>query len=631
MTRLAWTACLLAASAGTGLCDDDGIHLPAGATTSLTWTRQDAMGFQWDIGGNGMVNDGTNDAYDGGMRLLVDNSTFNSFGTARISADGSEVEIGPWTAGSLRVWRRIRVDAKAGVCRWIDIFENDSDRKVTAKCRHHSNMGDSTQRSRTTSGGAQPGEKDWGFATSGSSDSSSRPSVVHVYAAPDARLKPQPELRPNSDDIYFDTALEVPAGEAVALCFFQAQRRPFSEATKLLEGFDPADHLRDAPPALRRIVVNMPGMSLMLGGIELRRRPETDLLVLADDSEVLGEITNEQFELATEFGPMTLKAERLIGLVGAPGQQRISIPDAGRTETSVTIPAPGGQRVLAVLTDGQIVAGRLISGPVNLTLAGGSKLSVPAEGFAQAAYRIGPKRPEEIAQTVALMVLRSGQRLAFEDGSDTFELLTCHGQIAIRRSDLRSLELDTPAGGLHRALFRNGSVLSGLLTAPRIKGKLALGMPMDLPRQRVLQFLLPGAPTTGDGAKLTLCNGDVLRGRLLEREWTLQSQFGKVVAPAADIAEADFDAAAPGRCTLKLRTGSKIAGNLVGERIGFALAPGPTLAIHVSQISSYRDEGAAERDSEPPARETAPTPPTMGLRPTTMPSTMPGVFLRIRR
>jgi len=621
MTRFAWTALIPAALAPAAWCADDGLHLPAGKSASLTWVARDAMGFRWDIAGDGSVSDGTNDAYDGGMRLRVNDSSFGSFGSARLSADGTEIEIGPWTNGKVKVWRRVRVDAKAGLCRWIDIFENASGHKATVNCRYDLNMGDATRRSRTTTGGTVPGEKDWGAVTSGSSDSSSRPSVMHLFATPKAKVKPQLRLTQGSDDISLNVSLDVPPGASAALCFFEAQRRPFADAVKLMEEFDPGECLKDVPKALRRILVNMPGASMVLGGVELTRRAEGDLIILADGNEVTGKITDERFKLDTEFGAVTLEAETVVGLAAARGRQR---PDERGEGTRAALPTAGGQRVFAVLTDGQIVAGTLAGGPVHVTLAGGSKLAVPADEFVQAAYRISPERPEEIVQTTALLVLRSGQRLAFDDGLDTFDLLCCHGPLSVRRADLRSVELDTPEGGLHRAIFRNGSVLSALLTARRIKGKLGLGLPLDVPRQAVRRFLLPGPPIEDrDAARVTLRNGDVLFGELVDESWTVRSRFGKVVAPAADIAEARFEKAAPGRVTVKLRTGSKIAGKLAVDRIGFAITPGPTLRIHVSQMASVAGVRAATAtDAEEKADKDHPPAPVPTMAPRRFPTTM---------
>ena len=587
LSRLTLILAILSAAAA-AQAGDDGIHISAGRSTSFMWTQSDGLGFRWDIAGNGMISDGSNDAYDGGMQLEINGSGYASFSTGQINKDGTEVEIGPWRYQNLSVYRRIFVNRKAGYCRWIDIFQNKQAAAVNASIRYRFNMGTSSRRIYTTSGGAGLTKKDWGTVTAGSSSSSSRPAVVHVFATRAAKLKPRFQSNRSNDDLFYHVALKVPANKTVALCFFEAQRRPYESAVKFLKGFKPEKELRLIPSALRRIIVNMAGASLILGDIELARNEESDMLVLRNGDEMLGTITATEFRLRTEFGNVKIPASQLIGLISNSSQ---------------------GDFVQAVLTGGQVVAGELTSKAVAFKLAGGTELKVPPAGLRQVSYRLSPEKPEEISAKHALVMLRSGARLAFEESNLTLEFLTPHGRLSLSAADLEFIQMDTPAGGLHRAVFRNKSSLAGLLTSEELSFKLTLGLALKLPRQRVSRLYFGNAPVKSEpSAAIKLRNSDVLYGRVTDEKWTIRSKLDDIQVACADIATCEFSPESLGQVKLTLRNGSKLGGALASDYINFKITPGPAMKIFVGQISSITS-GAGGDNTPTPSSQNASTNP----------------------
>ncbi len=574
---------LLAAAAGA----DEGIHIKAHRPTSFMWTTQDAMGYRWDVSSNGTISDGTNDAYDGGLQLQVQGATFPSFSAGRLSKQRLEVEIGPWRHAGLAISRRIFVNVKGGYCRWIDLFENPTTSPVNVTVRYYSNMGEGTQRVHTSSGKAHLAKGDWGAVTAGASPSSSRPATVHVFASKGAKFMPRFQYSSGSDNLYYHARLTVPARKAVALCLFEAQRRPYDAAVKFLKEFKHSAELKRVPRPLRKILLNMGSQGLQVGAVEVIRTEEADLVVLRTGDEIRGTLTNPDYALATEFGEMKFPARRVIALAALPG---------------------AGQQTFIILADGQVVAGRLTSGPVKVTLAGGSPLEVPASSIVQAAYRICPDKPEEITPARAMVELRSGPRLGFEHAGRRFAFLTPHGRIQLTGEHLRAIEMDTPAGGLHRAIFRNRSVLAGLLAEEQISLKLKLTPAVELSRQRVKRLILSARPAGHDHlAALTCRNADVLYGNFADAAWTVRSKFGDVKVAPGDIAHAEFSEDSLGQVTVTLRTGTKIGGKLAAEYVGFKIDPGPELKIHVGHVRSA--EGAPPpRKPVPPAKKPAPPP-----------------------
>jgi len=582
LTRSAAYLCgvLLAASAASAERRD--IHLPSGRSVGFTWYLNDGAGYRWDISSNGQVSDGSNDAYDGGMQLRLSGSYFSNSSSGRLSTDGREVEIGPWKQNNVQVYRRVYIDPKLGYCRWIDIFENPGSSAQNIAVQYYSNLGNSVQRVFSSSGKASIADTDWAAVT-GSSSSSSRPAIAHVFASRGARVKPRFRWTKNNDSVYYDFTVKVPAGKAVAICVFQAQRRPYEQATKFLSEFKPRTELAKVPAPLRRIIVNMGGATLVLGSIDLPRHEKHDLAVLRNENELLGKILNERFDVETFYGRLDLPADRVIG---------VNIPSADDPHTQ------------AVLVDGQVVAGKLLSAPVRIRLTNGNEMALPPSKLAAATFALSPDKPGEIKLSRPTIALRSGQRLAFERDDLDCTFQTQYGTLPLDADDLREIHFDTPEGGLHRAVFRNGSVLSGLLTAEDLKLQLALGPTLSIRRYLAAKCLFPAEAIDGaDLVELTLRNEDVLYGRIAEPELTVSTQYGKVTVKPAEIAELLVPAeGALGQVRIKLHSGTTVTGAFVGETIAFQISPGPKLPVflgHVVQmICPKRKEAPAPAEAE---------------------------------
>ena len=566
---------------------EDGIHIPSGRKVGFVWYLNDAAGFRWDISSNGQVSDGSNDAYDGGMQLRVGGTYFSNSGQGRLSKDGREVEIGPWAKGSVQIHRRVYIDAKVGYCRWIDLFTNTTGAAQNIKVQYYSNLGQGVTSTYTTSGKAQLTPKDWGIVTGGTG-SSSRPAIVHVFANKGSRLKPNFRYTRNNDSVYQDLTLKIPASKTVALCTFHAQRRG-PQARQFLDKFKPRRELAKVPPALRRLIVNMGGATLSLGSLDLPRHEKHDLAVLRNGNELLGQILNKRFDVETFYGKLELPAGRVVGL---------------------HVPAPDDAHTQVVLIDGQVVAGRLLNGPVRLRLTNGNEMALPAGRLVSATFALSTERPGEIKTTRPTLVLRSGQRLFFQDSDLDGIFQSLYGTVSLRTDDLRGIRFDTPEGGLHRAIFRNGSVLSGLLAADDLKLKLDLGPELRIRRHLASEVLLPGEQDDRtDLAEMTLRNEDNLFGHLAEESLTLKTQYGEVTVKPSDVSElAVPEAATLGQIRIKLHNGTTVTGQFVGETIAFQIVPGPKLAVFLGHLLRISQPKPSSPTSAPATKPTAPKP-----------------------
>jgi hypothetical protein len=556
-----------AAASSAGGAKTPGVLLTGNARTNFIWRVTDAAGSIWDIAGTGAVANGSNGAYSSnGMMLSVNGSSFNWGSEGVLSEDKREVQVGPWDNGKVRVWRRVCSPAKGAYCRWIDIFENTGSASQTAKVRYQMYMGGDMQVLQSPSGKESPAPGEWCFLTADSpNNGAGRPTVVHIFADKGSKVLPKVTAARGNNTIMYEFDLPSPAGKAVALCLFESQQRSASAAQEFMKKFRPGAELQSVAPELRNLIANMRGGFFAAGGIEMPRDEKFDLAVLRESgNELLGTIEDPKFVLETPFGKLELPAERVVGLAVPPD-----------TDSCVQI----------ALTDGQIVSGKLLSDPLKLKLESGSEMSLPAAKINTIAYRISPQKPDQAPLSQPTLVTRSGQRLYYKAADVSYAFLTEAGQIDLRAEDLSAICLETPEGGLHRAIFRNGSVLAGLLVQKDLQVALDLGPTLRCPASALTQFVFPGemAPTTGL-CEATLRNDDVLGGRIAQESIQIKTRFGDVKVAREDLAELKLAEGTMDRLELKLHNGTIVTGLLVGEKIRFQIVPGPELPLFIGHL-----------------------------------------------
>ena len=605
---------------------ESGIHVEGNRQVGFNWYMTDGAGSRWDISSNGQVSDGTNDAYDGGMQIRLGGTLFSSGAEGRLSKSGREVEIGPWVNGTIRVWRRVYIDATVGYARWIDIYENTANDAADVKVQYYSNLGGTISATTTTTGKQDLTDKDWGIVTSDSTDSS-RPAIAHIFTNKGSRMKPEVKLTRNQDELFVNFALKIPAGKTMAICQFEAQRGGNDQAVKFLKDFNPRRELDKVPADLRKLIVNMGGATLVMGNIDLPRNDKYDLAIRRNETEdeLLGTILNERFDVETFYGKIELPAAKVAGL---------------------SIPAADDPYVQVVLLDGQMVAGKLLNAPLRLKLANGNEMLLPPEKLLAATFALSPQRPAEIKISRPTLILRSSQQLAFRAGDLDLRYQTLHGEVRLEADQLARLDLDTPDGGLHRAIFRNGSVLSGLLVAESLKLDLDLGLTLETRRQVVSQVLLPADDIDAAGlCEMTLQNEDVLFGQIADESLAVDTQYGKVTVSPSDIDVLTApQEAALGQVSIKLRGGTTVTGKLISQTIGFQVEPGPKLPVFMGSIVQIKcpPAGKASPAGNEAGRQPGPSAPpaprrTIGLGastqpgPTTGPSISAAEFVAAKR
>jgi hypothetical protein len=525
------------------------------------------------------------------MILSINNAPFAPNGSAKVSKDHREIEIGPWNWNGINVSRRIYVDPTLGYCRWIDIFENNSGSDQTINVQYVTNHPSPLKEVLTSSGGKQIDPKK-DFAYAAILNDAAKPVDVHVYSNRGAKETIQAQFNLGAGDIHYNYSLAVPNGKGAAICLFESQQADAEKAKAFMKDFDPQVELAKAPLALRKLVVNIAAPRLMLESVELPRYSKLDLVVQPDGNELMGTITNDKFAMDTLMGKIELPAAKVLGF---------------------NVPSSEDPYVQMVLTDGQVVAGRL-SAALTLKLENGNEQVFPPDkiNFKSASFRISAQRPQEIAVISPLLVLRSGQRLAFNPGDVNCMLRSVYGDLKIDPAQVGGITTETSDGALHRVTFRNGSVVSGLISPDKFTFRLQLGMPLEMTLQRIsrLEFAAVVSAGAGDLCQASLRNDDELFGRLLDEAIDLQTENGKITLKPADVSTIEFGDEVFGHAEVKLRSGRAYTGKVLNRSLKFKIEPGPELNVPVGMLTLLNLSGAAivPAAAAPPAAEPAKQP-----------------------
>ncbi|WP_437580263.1 thrombospondin type 3 repeat-containing protein [Sorangium sp. So ce887] len=150
----------------------------------------DGLTFVWDVGTDGVVNNGTIDAFDTGMVLRVDGARFPP-STRVAEMDGRQLAHGPALLGSLEVTRKVYVPTDEGWARFLEILHNPTASELPAVVRIETNVGsdNDTTITQSHSGDLEFTPVDRWLATD-DVDAGADPSLHFNFYGPSAAIAP---------------------------------------------------------------------------------------------------------------------------------------------------------------------------------------------------------------------------------------------------------------------------------------------------------------------------------------------------------------------------------------------------------------------------------------------------------
>ena len=545
-----------------------GLHITDG-TRFTAWPCRltDGEKFLWDLQQNGAVNGGTNNAYGGALYLNLNGNSFMS-GNGLLSKSGDEIELGPWSPdGRLRVSRRIKVYKDRPLARWLDIYENTSGAEIRIQPQSYVNNSWNIARILSSTGGNSFGDKDWAVATQVLPGfNPNPPAVCHIVCGKNSKVRPTVSIQNNTVQIAWN--LTVPPNSTAIVAQFESQSGSIESHQKMMAAWQPTKAFRDLPASVRRLIVNFAS----IGGLEdvdLQRSDKHDTVILANGDELHGKVLNASYEVEGLFGKLTLAADQVIGMANPPAD---------------------ADRVRFLLKDGQVVCGCVGEQKLQVQLLAGPTMQVPLARIGQWSYAVTEGRPSDAPPAVNMVMLRTGDRLAFDPKSLALTLRTLYGPVELDAASVARVVMDNTGNCLHRAAFVNGSSLAGLLEPEQIRLPLKLGPRLDLSRHLVSEIVLaPEQPPGRPMAKIVMSNGDELLGQLAEGKLTIRTDFGPVAVEPRTLKALSFAAGNPQRAILDLWDGtSGLRGDLSSQEFCFQMTPGPTVKLPMGQVAAFR-------------------------------------------
>ncbi len=420
--------------------------------------KTDRLGFRWDVNHTGMINDGSNDCFDGGLTLNVNGTNFSA-AQQMMTADGREYVLSNPNMRGLAVTRRVYLDLERGGARYVEVFTNSGNQVVKAQVNLRSNLGSSFSHAITSSGGAfsgQLGKKDTGVLTI---SRGSRPCVLFLVVGRSSKVRPVVSVQSNRTvSCLFN--LEVKAGATVALLHWVAQRTAVSaaNAADVCAPFYKR-RLRDpkVPKELRRHVVNFrvgsgfdfsepgPLLSAVLERAEELGvdRAQADTLVFDEESSLRGTVSWEELTVRTVHGSRTLACEDVAMVAGGGGADR---------PTRVH------------LRNGEVFAGPISARGMRFATASGLDLALDPGLIHRIFLRNSLSDGRATPGAEAIIRTRDGNRLSLRDaGNCRLAVSTAWGGATVHLNELALLVRVSSTQPMHQIVFRDRTRLLVLL------------------------------------------------------------------------------------------------------------------------------------------------------------------------
>lgn len=481
-----------------------GTASPTMAPFTSTRTIQDALGFQWDVNVQGIVQQGSN-CFNAAGQLTVNNSSYSPT-TGLMSTDGTKFLLN-WTASGVQVTRRVRIDVRTGTVRYLESFTNPGGGPVTLSVLIRAGMRSSsslasvfTDSGRLISTGSNsqiyasrgpatsriasrmppqplPGFPTPPTAASGSTNvpvleekecglvvtrtSTSYPAALIYMAAPGSKVKPL--LRRSSYRFYYTYTVTVPPKKTVSVLHGLAQRKisgtpdPKSLA-KMFRPFQSSQWTADLPAELQGTIINAAGgyyadepphgpvlqeVMNLAAVFNVERSDGSDVLVEDQQSRISGDVRGSGLTVHTRFGKTSVPLEHVAALIGGEGV---------------------GRAMQLHLRNGEILTGAIETEQLTLESEAGLEIELTPEHVNALLMNVDPADGKPPERTLALLRTHHGDQLAIAgDSLPKIAAVTAWGPIEVPLAEIDYLYPTRAPQPIHRLVTSNQSRLSVIL------------------------------------------------------------------------------------------------------------------------------------------------------------------------
>lgn len=503
----------------------------------------DSQGFRWDVQASyGGINDGTNDAFDGGLYLFVNNAQFSASSQFMI-ADGQEY-VFTNTMNALQVTRRVYINRELGAVRYLEIFQNRTDQLQKVAVEVRTDLGSTPQGIVANDGkplaGALAKEQVGIYAVS---HGGSRPSVAFLLA--DARDKKyRPNIRTSSDDVFVTWQLEVPPKDTVVILHAVAQRNGNNPVPAFEALYDRGFVHAQVPKDLRKKIVNfkvspqlsgtplLDSVSLLAEDFDLERGDD-DLLWIDEETVIAGRVNADELIVTSRFGKTAVPWEDVAAIIGG---------------------ADVDARMTLLLRNGEVLHGVISAKQMTLSSPDGIDVDINLSKLGFLLARTSPKDNAVPAAAQLMLATASGQRLLITNSKDSIlRAATPWGELNVPIDQVAYLAPDEETGFSQRVLLRDGTRLTLVPQPSLLEVNTLRFAAVSLPAaqvQRICRLIrmkedadasgqeqVPLAPETPTAPFVTLAGENMLPGKLAFDSLTLHHDKGQELIKAVDIKE----------------------------------------------------------------------------------------------
>jgi hypothetical protein len=426
--------------------------------------QTDALGFGWNIGQNGMVQNDQHGLFQNALHLTVSGGQLG-FPQQQMTADGTEFFFSGAQFQRLEVSRHVKLDLKQGLVQYIESFKNPTSSAISVVVSLQTQLGNQAQTLVSDQGTGVPGSlgpKDSGFIAI---MPGGIPSAVFYLAGAKSKVRPGLTIQ-NNFRIVANYSISVPAGKTVSLVHGMAQRHTTGvtdapAAAAIFKPFKDPSWMRNLPSDIKRTVVNgastgfdfndgadLPDALTELG---VPRGPH-DMLLAGEASRLRGTLACEgMLSIKTARGGQQVPLEKVAAIIG--GNQR-------------------GRSMRLVLRDGQVFVGPISARDVKFTLNSGLDVTCDLAKVDRFVTREQPGDATPGSEVYAYVDLAGGDRLAVVGNQQQkLTATTAWGSCEIPLGDIQLWSVANASAGTaaHRIVLRDGSTFAAFISDDGLK------------------------------------------------------------------------------------------------------------------------------------------------------------------
>ncbi len=569
-----------------------------------TW--KDSLGFEWEIRDEGYVSDGSNDAFDGGLRLSVNGHNFDPDEKCWMTTDEKEYVLID-TYRSIKITRRVRLLSDRGAVRYLEIFENTGEKSQNVKAKVYTRLGSTCKTAYTNEGrpfkkGGQMKKDEVGFVCI--SRGGSRPSVMFLVGESDTDVTSRIQIKGRRYvNVFYNFSLE--SGQKLALLHLVGQRRGVNTAqpSGLFKPFY-RRHPRKVqiPRGVRKHVANFEGqgglielppgkqiLQPMWDMLDVRNasRGQRDVLVLADDRSMEGKLKCEGMSVKTRFGREKVPFSNLAALVGD---------------------LPHSRNNIIYLRNGEILTGKVEVSDMVFELATGVTMKLSAGDINLVVRPQSEKDGKPAEKITGYLTTHGGERIALagdsEDSSKGVTVIQATipwGNLKLPLNQIHMLSYQRRPQPFCRLVLRDGSVFPAILTGEKVRFRTIRFGEIQLPPPAIARLVCASglkevdsekaAPTDPRAGYAVMQGDNLIVGEMSRKKLNLTTSNGTTVINPDDIylmekIQSEADRSSFARFSIDLSDGSRLSG-MVKEEVLSLTSGKRKLQIPVGRLQMF--------------------------------------------